>query len=229
MFLGYCDMKILLIDDDDALSSFTAAQLRLEGFEVERASNGRQGLDLLDTSPADIVLLDIEMPGMKGLEVIATLRNRGDSVPIVMLTSSEGSAILSRALDGGADDYVTTPFDIIALAARLRAVSRRRTVPSAKKLVYRNIVLDQVLDTVMRGGSRIRLTRVEFRILQALMHRPREVIARSDLLVAIQGTPFDSGANQLAVHMSHLRRKLCAGGLPDPIETVRGAGYRLSE
>lgn len=221
-------MRVLLIDDDDTLSAFVTSQLRRQGFEVERAPSGESGLELFERSSADVVLLDIEMAGMNGFEVLAELRDMDSRVPILMLTTRTDAADVSRALMAGADDYVRKPFEIVELTARLRALHRRRSEPSAEELTYGDIVMDQVNDTVERGGQAIRLTRIEFRLLQALMQKPSETLTRSDLLRAIWGSEFDSGSGALAVHVSHLRHKLCATGRPDPIQTVRGVGYRLT-
>jgi two-component system response regulator MprA len=223
-------MRILIVDDERAVRESLKRALELEGYEIELASDGLEALERLGPDGhADAVLLDVLMPGMDGLEVCRTIRRNGNPVPVLMLTARTQVEDRVEGLDAGADDYVTKPFALEELLARLRALLRRTADGSGEALRFADLELDPGTREVKRGGELIELTRTEFSLLELFMLNPRQVLTRSVIFERVWGYDFGYGSNSLDVYIGYLRRKTEGGGKPRLIQTVRGVGYALRE
>jgi two-component system response regulator MprA len=225
-------MKILVVDDERAVRESLRRALELEGYEIELAADGREALSRLmengDSQP-DAVILDVLMPGVDGLEVCRRLRRGGSSVPVLMLTARDEIESRVSGLDAGADDYVTKPFALEELLARVRALLRRTSDTPDDILRFADLELDPGTRDVRRSGQVIELTRTEFALLELFMTNPRQVLTRSIIFERVWGYDFGFASNSLDVYIGYLRRKTEAGGLPRLIQTVRGVGYALRE
>jgi two-component system response regulator MprA len=221
-------VKVLIVDDERAVRESLQRALELEGYEIEQAADGREALERLASQP-DAVLLDVLMPGMDGLEVCRTIRRNGNPVPVLMLTARTQVEDRVEGLDAGADDYVTKPFALEELLARLRALLRRTADGSGETLSFADLELDPGTREVKRGGELIELTRTEFSLLELFMLNPRQVLTRSVIFERVWGYDFGYGSNSLDVYIGYLRRKTEAGGKARLIQTVRGVGYALRE
>ncbi len=217
--------RVLLVDDDQKIISLLKRGLAYEGFEVYTAADGETGLTAAKKYQPHLVLLDITMPGIDGLEVCRRLHLL-DDLAIIMLTARDDVTDKVNALGLGADDYVPKPFSFDELVARMRAVLRRHP-GSQELLTYGDVELNQVTREVHRGGSLIELTTREYDLLLLLMRHPRQVLTRDQLLQHVWGYATDLETNVLEVHMGHLRQKLEAHGESRVIQTIRGVGYVL--
>ena len=225
-------MKILVVDDERAVRESLRRALELEGYEIELAADGREALSRLmenGGSQPDAVILDVLMPGVDGLEVCRRLRRGGSSVPVLMLTARDEIESRVSGLDAGADDYVSKPFALEELLARVRALLRRTSDTPDDILRFADLELDPGTREVRRGGRVIELTRTEFALLELFMTNPRQVLTRSIIFERVWGYDFGFASNSLDVYIGYLRRKTEAGGLPRLIQTVRGVGYALRE
>ena len=225
-------MKILVVDDERAVRESLRRALELEGYEIELAGDGREALSLLaDDSPQpDAVILDVLMPGVDGLEVCRRLREAGNRVPVLMLTARDEVQNRVAGLDAGADDYVTKPFALEELLARMRALLRRTTNgDGGEVLTFADLEVDLGTREVKRGGRPIELTRTEFALLELFLRNPRQVLTRSIIFERVWGYDFGFASNSLDVYIGYLRRKTEAGGEPRVIQTVRGVGYALRD
>jgi two-component system, OmpR family, response regulator MprA len=223
-------MRILVVDDDPSLRQALKRAFRLEGYDVELAADGAEALDAVAADSPDLVVLDVAMPGLDGLEVSRRLRGGGNRVPILMLTARDAIGDRVAGLDAGADDYVVKPFALEELFARVRALSRRSGAPDQRaRLQFADLTLDPATREVTRGGRRIELTRTEFLLLELFLLNPRQVLTRSTIFERVWGYDFGFGSNSLDVYIGYLRRKTEAGGAPRLIQTVRGVGYALRE
>jgi two-component system, OmpR family, response regulator MprA len=223
-------MKILVVDDERAVRESLRRALELEGYEIELAEDGAQALERLESQPEpDAMVLDVLMPRMDGLEVSRTLRRSGSRLPILMLTARTQVEDRVEGLDAGADDYLTKPFALEELLARVRALLRRTSDGSGETLRFADLVLDPGTREVTRGGERMELTRTEFSLLELFMLNPRQVLTRSLIFERVWGYDFGFASNSLDVYIGYLRRKTEAGGRPRLIHTVRGVGYALRE
>ena len=225
---GYT-MKILLVEDEKELSRALAKMLAKDGYEVDQVYDGADGLNYGSTGMYDVILLDVIMPKMNGFEVLAALRSKKISTPIIMLTAltSEGDKI--AGLDKGADDYVPKPFSYGELSARIRAVLRRQgKLVSDNKLEYEDASLDLTSFVLRSPKGEIRLSQKEFELLRYLFEYPNFVAAKDDLILKAWGLDSEFESNNLEVYMSFLRKKLYHLGLSFTIESVRGVGYRLA-
>ena len=223
-------VKILVVDDERAVRESLRRALELEGYEIELAEDGQQALERLHDGPEpDAMVLDILMPGVDGLEVSRTVRREGSRLPILMLTARTQVEDRVEGLDAGADDYLTKPFALEELLARVRALLRRTTDGSGEPLQFSDLVLDPRTREVLRNGERIELTRTEFSLLELFMANPRRVLTRSRILEEVWGFDFPTSGNALEVYVGYLRRKTEADGEPRLIHTVRGVGYVLRE
>ena len=225
-------MKILVVDDERAVRDSLRRALELEGYEIELAADGREALSRLmenGASQPDAVILDVLMPGVDGLEVCRRMRRGGNSVPVLMLTARDEIENRVAGLDAGADDYVTKPFALEELVARVRALLRRASDSPDEILRFADLELDPGTREVRRAGETIELTRTEFALLELFMTNPRQVLTRSIIFERVWGYDFGFASNSLDVYIGYLRRKTEAGERPRLIQTVRGVGYALRE
>jgi two-component system response regulator MprA len=221
-------MKILVVDDERAVRDSLRRALELEGYDIELAGDGREALYRLDgDAQPDAVILDVLMPGLDGLEVCRRIRAGGSAVPVLMLTARDAVENRVEGLDAGADDYVTKPFALEELLARVRALLRRTVDDGDEKLRFADLELDPGTRDVRRGGDLIELTRTEFSLLELFLRNPRQVLTRSIIFERVWGYDFGFASNSLDVYIGYLRRKTEAGGRPRLIHTVRGVGYAL--
>src|SRR6266508_1205606 len=223
-------MKILVVDDERAVRESLRRALELEGYEIELAADGREALSRLESeAEPDAVILDVLMPGLDGLEVCRRLRGTGSRLPVLMLTARAEVENRVAGLDAGADDYVTKPFALEELLARLRALLRRSTDGSGETLRFADLELDPGTREVRRGARPIELTRTEFALLELFMLNPRQVLTRSIIFERVWGYDFGFASNSLDVYIGYLRRKTEAASEHRLIQTVRGVGYALRD
>jgi len=202
--------------------------LQAEGFDVELVHDGAEGLWRARERPYAAVVLDILLPGVNGYEVCRTLRQAGVWTPVLMLTAKNGEYDEAEALDIGADDFLSKPFSFVVLVARLRALARRGAAPRPRILTAGDLVLDPVTRSCHRGDDAVALTPRELALLAALLRRAGEVVPKRDLLREVWGDDFDGDANVVEVYMGYLRRKVDAPFGRRSLQTVRGAGYRVT-
>jgi two-component system, OmpR family, response regulator MprA len=225
-------VKILVVDDERAVRESLRRALELEGYEIELAEDGVDALARLmngENAAPDVVILDVLMPGVDGLEVCRRLRRSGSRVPVLMLTARDEVENRVAGLDAGADDYVTKPFALEELVARVRALLRRTSDSPNEILRFADLELDPGTREVRRNGDLIELTRTEFALLELFMTNPRQVLTRSIIFERVWGYDFGFASNSLDVYIGYLRRKTEAGDKPRLIQTVRGVGYALRE
>jgi two-component system response regulator MprA len=218
--------RVLVVEDDDAIAQVLQRSLRMEGYEVRIAGDGVSALDEAHAFLPDLVILDLGLPRLDGVEVAKTIR-RTDDVPILVLTARDGVESRVEGLDAGADDYLVKPFERQELLARLRALLRRRPPRGQATLAISDLKLNPDTHEVIRGGRTVDLTQREFELLEYLMRNERIVISRQRLLDEVWGYDPFSMTNTIEVFVSNLRRKLEAGGEPRLLHTIRGAGYVL--
>jgi two-component system, OmpR family, response regulator MprA len=221
-------MLILVVDDELPVRDSLRRALVLEGHEVVQAANGREALGAVEELAPDLIVLDVLMPELDGLEVCRRLRASGDRTPVLMLTARSEVEDRVTGLDAGADDYVGKPFALDELLARVRALLRR--APGSEEPVrFADLVLDPMSREVSRNGRDIELTRTEFALLELFLRNPRRVLSRSEILLAVWGYDFGPTSNSLDVYVGYLRRKTETGGESRLLQTVRGVGYVLRE
>src|SRR5919199_1201744 len=221
-------MKILVVDDERAVRESLRRALELEGYDVELAGDGREALYRLESpEEPDAILLDVLMPGLDGVEVCRRVRRSGSRVPVLMLTARDAVANRVEGLDAGADDYVTKPFALEELLARVRALLRRAGPDDGEVLRFADLELNPGTREVFRDGEAIELTRTEFALLELFMRNPRQVLTRSVIFDRVWGYDFGFASNSLDVYIGYLRRKTETGSRPRVIQTVRGVGYAL--
>ncbi|KAA8785237.1 two-component system response regulator MprA [Paenibacillus sp. 4624] len=221
---------ILIVDDDEKIVSMLRRGLAFEGYEVQTASNGAEGLSKLMDKEPDIVVLDVMMPQIDGFEVCRRLREAGSKVPVLMLTAKDEVQSRVTGLDTGADDYLVKPFALEELLARVRALLRRKADISSvvdNRLVYEDIILDNDSREVLRDGKRLELTAKEFELLNLFMQNPRRVLSRDLIMDKIWGYDYSGESNVLEVYIAMLRQKTEEHGGKRLIQTIRGAGYIL--
>jgi two-component system response regulator MprA len=218
--------RILVVDDDPMVATTVQRVLRPEGYEVDVALGGAQALEQVRAQRPDLVVLDLMMPGIDGLEVCRQLRANGP-LPILMLTARSGTADRVRGLDTGADDYLVKPFAYAELLARVRALLRR-TPPTATVLQFADLSLEVETGMVRRGQRVIALTAREYALLEHLLRHPRQLLTREQLLASVWADE-DTDDNVVAVYVGYLRDKLEDDGEPRLIQTLRGFGYSLRE
>jgi two-component system, OmpR family, response regulator len=215
------------VEDETPIAEAIRSSLATEGHAVDVVANGADAVEWAGSYPYELVVLDIVIPGMDGLEVCATLRARGFNAPILMLTALDGVADRVDGLDRGADDYLAKPFAMAELRARVRALQRRRGEDRAPRVVIADLELDPATRAVERAGSRIRLTAREFALLELLARHPGQIFSQDRLIEALWDADFAAESNVVEVYIRSLRRKVDGGRRDGLIETVRGAGYRL--
>ncbi len=218
--------RVLVVEDDDAIAQVLQRSLRMEGYDVKIAGDGISALDLSHAFLPDLVILDLGLPGMDGIEVARTLRE-SDDVPILVLTARDAVESRVEGLDSGADDYLIKPFERQELLARLRALLRRRPPRGQATIAVGDLTLNPDTHEVRRGERPVDLTQREFELLEYLMRNERIVVSRQRLLDEVWGYDPFSMTNTIEVFVSNLRRKLEAGGEPRLLHTIRGAGYVL--
>jgi two-component system, OmpR family, response regulator MprA len=227
-------MRVLVVDDDRAVRDSLRRSLEFNDFDVVTAADGAEALAVIGNVSPDAVVMDVMMPRLDGLETTKALRSAGNNVPILVLTARDAVADRVDGLDAGGDDYLTKPFALEELLARLRALLRRSTTPGedgprGEVLQYADLVVDVDAHEVRRGDTPIPLTRTEFSLLELLIRNPRRVLERAVILDAVWGYDFPTTANSLEVYIGYLRRKTETDGLPRLIHTVRGIGYVLRD
>ena len=224
--------RVLIVDDEPAVRAALDRALRLDGYEITLAADGREALDHLADSRHDAVVLDVAMPGIDGLQVCRRLRDAGDRTPVLMLTARDAVDDRVAGLDAGADDYLVKPFALKELKARLRALLRRAE-PSGEDdgqvLRFADLTLDRGAWEARRGTRPLELSRTEFQLLALFLEHPRQVLTRSQIFERVWGYDFGFGSNSLDVYIGYLRRKTEAGGKPRLIHTIRGVGYALRD
>ncbi len=222
-------MRILVVEDDRKVASFLERGLREEGYSVDVAHDGEDGRLKAHVHDYDLLLLDVMLPGISGLELVRDLRAREKATPVLMLTARDSEDDVVTGLDAGADDYLTKPFGFDELLARVRALLRRGGAARPDRLIYGDVELDRVKHEASRAGSKLDLTPKEFRLLEYFLLNPERVVRRTELLEKVWDLTFDPMSNVVDVHMGHLRRKLRAVSNDPLIQTVRGVGYVLRE
>ena len=221
-------MRILVVEDETAMADSLRRGLEAEGFAVDVAADGEEGLWLARENPYDAIVLDVMLPKINGYVVCRTLRDEKNWTPVVMLTAKDGDLDEAEGLDTGADDFVTKPFSFVVLLARLRAVMRRRGTERPVVLEAGDLRLDPAERRAWRGEKQLDLTAREFAILRYLLTRTGEVVAKAEILEHVWDFAFDGSPNIVEVYVSSLRKKIDAPFGRQSIETVRGAGYRLA-
>jgi DNA-binding response OmpR family regulator len=220
-------MRVLIVEDDPAIARFLERGLAAHGHQSISTDNGRDGVVMAADESVDFVLLDIMLPGMDGQEVLRRIRARRPGVPVLMLTARDEVRDKVSALDGGADDYLTKPFDLEELLARMRALVRRADQPQASRIVVGDLKMDLRSHRVWRGEKSVELSSREFALLEYFARHSGQVLSRQQILSAVWDYAFDLGSNVVDVYVSYLRNKLDRRGEPSLISTVRGAGYRF--
>jgi DNA-binding response OmpR family regulator len=221
-------MRVLVVEDEKRLAAGLKNGLEAEGFAVDVALDGTDGLWMAREHPYDAIVLDIMLPGVNGFKVCATLREEGNWTPIVMLTAKDGEFDEAEALDTGADDYLTKPFSYLVLVAHLRAVLRRGTRERPAVLAAGDLRMDPAQRRAWRADQQIELTPRELALLEFLLHRRGEVVSKREILDHVWDYAFEGDQNIVEVYVRHLRNKLDRPFGRTAIETVRGAGYRLA-
>jgi DNA-binding response OmpR family regulator len=222
-------MRILVVEDEPAIAEFVERGLRSAGYAVDSAADGDEGQSRALTGQYDLVVLDILLPGRDGLEVLTAIRGRDRHIPVILLSALGEIEDRVRGLDRGATDYVVKPFSMEELLARVRAHLRKPHQETADVLEVGDLRLDLRTRRCERAGGEVQLTAREFELLTYLMRHPGQVLSREQILNAVWGFDYEPGTNVLEVYVSYLRSKLGVEDSVAPIETVRGAGYRLAE
>ena len=221
-------MRVLVVEDEPAIADFIVRGLTEQGYAVDRAADGVAALDILAVGTFDVVLLDIMLPKMNGLEVCRRMRENGVKTPVLMLTARDAIDDRVRGLDTGADDYLVKPFAFAELLARIRALARREPAATGTVLSIGDLTLDTSTREASREHNNIELTSKEYALLELLMRHPNQVLTRTMIAERVWNYDFDNATNVIDVHIRNLRRKIddpCEAKL---IQTVRGAGYRIS-
>ncbi len=224
---GQESMRVLLVEDEDRLAENIVAALREVGLAVDNALDGETGSQLAEQGIYDAIVLDLMLPGKSGQNVLRDLRKRSIQSPVLILTAQEGKSSIIDLLNAGADDYLSKPFDLGELLARVKALIRRGKGVSTPVLRIADVELDTVHQTVLRHGEAIDLSPTEYRILEYLVHRPRAIVSKRELLEHLYDFAWEHHSNVIEAHVSNLRRKLNLPGTEPLIETIRHRGYRL--
>jgi two-component system OmpR family response regulator len=220
--------RVLVVDDEPNIVEVVTMALRFQGFSVETAATGREALAAVASFKPHLIVLDVMLPDMEGFDVASRLGAQRAGVPIIFLTARDATEDKIRGLSGGGDDYMTKPFSLEELVARIRTILRRtgQAAPESGRLVFEDLELDEETREVTRAGAAIELTATEYRLLRYLMLNPRRVLTRAQLLDHVWNYDFGGDGRVLETYVSYLRKKLDTGG-PSLIRTVRGVGYAL--
>lgn len=218
-------MRLLLVEDDELLGDGVCTGLRQYGYTVDWVKDGQSAIQALSSENFDMVVLDLGLPKMSGLEVLKTVRGKNITTPVVILTARETVEDRVKGLDAGADDYIVKPFDLDELCARLRALQRRISARAKPEINHGNITLDPASHSVHLGKEELNISRREFVLLQKLLENPGRVLSREQLTQTLYGWGYDVDSNALEVHIHNLRKKF---GTP-LIRTIRGVGYMIEK
>ncbi len=218
-------MRILVVEDDKDLNRQLCDVLQDQGYVVDKAFDGEEGHFLGDTEPYDAIILDIGLPVMDGISVLERWRKDGKKTPVLMLTARDRWSDKVAGIDAGADDYVTKPFHVEEVLARVRSLIRRAAGHASSEIICGDLRLDTKSSKVTISGTQLKLTSLEFRLLDYLMHHIGEVVSRTELVEHLYDQDFDRDSNTIEVFVGRLRKKM--GN--DMIETIRGMGYRISD
>ena len=216
-------MNVLVVQDEPRITSFIRRGLEAEGFAVRTASDGAEGLRLTESSDFDLIILDLVLPTVTGEEVLTRLRETGCVVPVIVLTAKDAISDRVANLDAGADDYVTKPFSLTELLARVRARLRSADQAVSTTISHGRVTVDVRARQALIDGRSVELTSREFALLETLMHHPGQVLSQAQIMDQVWGYDHDTRSNVVEVYVGYLRKKL----RPDVVETVRGAGYRF--
>ena len=221
-------MRVLVVEDEATIADFLVRGLAEQGYAVDLARDGAAALDLLAVASIDVVVLDVMLPRVNGLDVCRSMRDRGDATPVLMLTARDAVEDRVRGLDTGADDYLVKPFAFSELVARIRALSRREPAATGPTLRVGDLELDTTTRAVRRGTAAIELTAKEYALLEYLMRNPGRVLTRTMITERVWNYDAFNVANVIDVYIGHLRRKIDDGHDEKLIQTVRGAGYKIA-
>jgi DNA-binding response OmpR family regulator len=219
-------MRILVAEDEKGVAAFLKQGLKEAGYAVDVARDGQEALDCLETVSYDLVVLDIMLPRLDGIEVLRQARARRRKLPVLLLTARDELDDKVKGLDAGADDYLTKPFAFPELLARIRALLRRPPPQTGTELRLEDLEMDVARRTVKRGGENLELSPREFSLLELFLRHPGQVLTRTQISEHVWENSFSTGTNVVDVYVGYLRRKLDAGRVP-LLQTVRGVGYRL--
>ena len=222
--------RILVVDDEASITELVAMALRYEGFDPDVACNGFEALTKANAFRPSLIVLDVMMPDIDGFEVARRLRAERSTVPILFLTARDGAQDKVRGLTIGGDDYVTKPFSVEELVARIRAILRRTEgaqTPDGARLSFADLQLDEDTHEVLRGGRPVELTPTEFKLLHYFMLNPRRVLSKAQIMDRVWDYDFGGRANVVETYVSYLRKKIDTDDLPPLVHTVRGVGYSL--
>lgn len=222
-------MKILLVEDNEKMAELVFKGLSRDGFEIETVHNGYDALNAIRKSSYDIVLLDVVMPGLTGIEVCRKVRDLNIEIPIIMLSTKGDIDDKVKGLDIGADDYLPKPFSIVELKARMRAAMRRKNPYTKPVLEVGDIIMDVNREVVLKGGKPINLSEKEYKLLEYFIRHKGEIITKDELMKGVWGLPNKMMSNVLHVHVSHLRHKIGDDEVQRIIQTVRGKGYLMKD
>jgi two-component system response regulator PhoP len=227
---GEFSMRVLIVEDEPRLAENVARSLRESaGYAVDLAPDGEEGAFLAESNPYDALILDLMLPKLDGLQVLMRLRRAGQHTPVLVLTARDDKESVVGLLNAGADDYLTKPFDLGELLARVKALVRRGKGQPSPVLAIADLQMNTVNRTVERAGKAVSLTAMEYRVLEYLLHRPRAIVSKSELLEHLYDYNWEKFSNVIEVYISGLRRKLDNGSSRPLIHTVRGQGYILQE
>jgi two-component system OmpR family response regulator len=220
-------MRVLVVEDEGQIAGFIRKGLEEQGFHVDWSADGDEGFRLASTQPYDALVLDIMLPGRDGLSILRNLRQKHNPVPVLLLTARSALDERVEGLNLGADDYLTKPFFVEELVARVHALVRRASGERTSLLQAGDLSVNLITREVRLGDAPVRLTTREFNLLEYLMRSPGRVLTRTQILEHVWGYDFDPSTNLIDVHIQRLRKKITAEGQDPPIETVRGVGYRF--
>lgn len=222
-------MRILIVDDEENLVNALYKALKEEGYSVDTAQDGLEGLEYAKMNVYDVIILDIMLPGMDGIKILENLRNEGINTPVLMLTAKDATEDKVKGLDTGADDYMTKPFELSELMARIRAILRREAPTKSPILKLADLELNTLTRQVKRGDKEITLTSKEFALLEYMMRNAGRVLTRTQIADHVWDYEFDGFSNIIDVYIRYLRKKIDDGFENKLIHTIRGSGYCLKE
>jgi len=223
-------LRVLIIEDEPRLAENIARSLRESaGYAVDIANDGQEGLFMAESNEYDAVLLDLMLPQLDGMQLLSRIRKAGQRTPVLVVTARDDKESVVALLNAGADDYLTKPFDLGELLARTKALIRRGKGQPSPVLTIGDLELNTVSRIVQRGGRAVTLTAMEYRVLEYLLHRPRAVVSKTELLEHLYDYNWEKFSNVIEVYISGLRRKLDHGSAKELIHTVRGQGYILQD